>query len=61
MEVIKVGENRWEEDEYESKFVSVFSQNNKPWLEKKIIYDNDDLNCAFTALDDDLFVPRVLW
>ena len=58
MEVIKVGENRWDEDEYESKCVSVFSQNNKPWLENNIIYDDNDFNYAFTALDDDLFVPQ---
>ena len=44
MEVIKVGENKVKDDEYESKCVLLFTPNNK--------------YCAFTALDDDLFAPR---
>ena len=44
MEVIKVEENKGKDDEYKSKFVSLFTPNNK--------------HCAFTALGDFLFVPR---
>ena len=56
-EVIKVWENH--EKESDSDFISVFHhQHVKPWLHDNLVYETSKNNCAFTALEDNLFLPR---
>ena len=58
LEMIKVGETT-EGEEDKNKFISVFSsQKKETWLQNKVVYLMNDTNYVFTALDNDLFVPR---
>lgn len=52
LEVIKVEYDEWEKGEYKANFVSFYSSSTQSAI---------NVSCIYTALEEDLFVPKVYY